>query len=128
MNNKKEKFKHHSKNLLYSFRYAFQGIYSSFKSERNMKIHIFMMTLVILFGILLKISLLEWFVCIILFIIVIAGELFNTAVETVVDMVSPDINEKAKLAKDVSAGGVLVLAIGASIIGLFIFIPKLLLF
>ncbi len=128
MNNKKEKFKHHSKNLLYSFRYAFQGIYSSFKSERNMKIHIFMMTLVILFGILLKISLLEWFVCIILFTIVIAGELFNTAVETVVDMVSPDINEKAKLAKDVSAGGVLVLAIGASIIGLFIFIPKLLLF
>ena len=125
MKNKKEKFKHHSKKLLYSFKYAFQGIYSSFKSERNMKIHIFIMTLVILLGTLLKISLVEWFVCIILFAIVIAGELFNTAVETVVDMISPNINEKAKLAKDISAGGVLVLAIGAAIIGLFIFVPKI---
>ncbi len=126
MKNKKEKFKHHNKNLLYSFGYAFQGIYSSFKSERNIKIHIFMMFLVILFGILLEISLLEWFVCIILFIIVIAGELFNTAIETVVDMVSPNKSEKAKLAKDISAGGVLVLTVGAFIIGVFIFIPKIL--
>ena len=128
MKNKRGKFKHHTKNLLYSFGYAFQGLYSSFKSERNMKIHIFIMLLVILFGILLKISLLEWFACIILFAIVIAGELFNTAIETVVDMVSPNISEKAKLAKDISAGGVLVLAIGASVIGLFIFIPKILVF
>ena len=58
--------------------------------------------------------------------LVISGELFNTAIETVVDMVSPNINEKAKLAKDISAAGVLVLAIGAFIIGLLIFIPKIL--
>ena len=57
------------------------------------------MTLVILFGVLFKISLSEWFTCIILFGLVISGELFNTAIETVVDMVSPNINEKAKLAK-----------------------------
>ena len=126
MSIKRKKIKHHRKNLLNSFGYAFQGLYNSFKSEGNMKIHIFMMIVVILFGILLKISLLEWFVCIILFAIVIAGELFNTAIETVVDMISPNINEKAKLAKDISAGGVLVLAIGAFLIGLFIFIPKIL--
>ena len=58
--------KNHTKKLIYSFRYAFQGVFSFFKSERNMKIHIFIMTFVIIFGILLKISKFEWFVCIIL--------------------------------------------------------------
>ena len=124
MENKREKIRRHTKNLLHSFGYAFQGLYSSFKSERNMKIHIFIMMFVILLGIVLKISLSEWFVCIILFATVIVGELFNTAIETIVDMISPGINEKAKLAKDISAGGVLALAIGAFVIGFLIFVPK----
>lgn len=114
------------KKLINSFKYAIQGIFTSFKTEKNMKIHILIMLLVIIAGILLKISKLEWIICIILFSIVIAGELFNTAIETVVDMVMPDKNEKAKIAKDVSAGAVLLVAIGAAIIGLMIFIPKIL--
>ena len=113
------------KKLINSFKYATEGIITSFKTEKNMKIHILIMLLVVLAGVLLKISKLEWIICIILFSIVIAGELFNTAIETVVDMVMPDKNEKAKIAKDVSAGAVLVLAIGATIIGLMIFIPKI---
>ena len=64
--------------------------------------------------------------CVMLFSIVICGELFNTAIETIVDMVSPEKNEKAKIAKDVSAGAVLVVAIGAAIVGGIIFIPKIL--
>lgn len=91
-----------------------------------MKIHIIIMILVIIAGILLKINKYEWIICIICFSIVIAGELFNTAIETVVDMLMPHRNENAKLAKDIAASGVLVLAIGAVIIGLIIFIPKLL--
>ena len=114
------------KKLINSFKYAIQGIFTSFKTEKNMKIHILIMLLVIIAGILLKISKLEWIICITLFSIVIAGELFNTAIETVVDMVMPDKNQKAKIAKDVSAGAVLVVAIGAAIIGLMIFIPKIL--
>ena len=114
------------KKLIKSFKYAIQGIFTSFKTEKNMKIHIFIMLLIIATGILLKISKLEWIICIILFSIVIAGELFNTAIETVVDMVVPEKNEKAKVAKDVSAGAVLVVAIGAAIIGFMIFIPKIL--
>ena len=114
------------KKLINSFKYAVQGIFTSFKTEKNMKIHILIMLLVIIAGILLKISKLEWIICIILFSIVIAGELFNTAIETVVDMVMPDKNEKAKIAKDISAGAVLVLAIGAAIIGIMIFLPKIL--
>ncbi|MFR8103518.1 MAG: diacylglycerol kinase family protein [Clostridia bacterium] len=115
-----------TKKIVNSFKYAFEGFLSAFQTERNMKIHITIMILVILMGILLKISCSEWIVCIILFSTVIAGELFNTALEKTVDIAMPYKNEKAKIAKDISASGVLVLAIGAAIIGLIIFIPKIL--
>ena len=113
-----------TKKLINSFKYAGEGIVSSFKTERNMKIHIFIMLVVILAGILLELSAIEWIICVLLFAIVISAELFNTAIETIVDMVSPEKNEKAKLAKDVSAGAVLVVAIGAAMVGLVIFVPK----
>lgn len=113
------------KKLINSFKYAIQGIISSFKTERNMKIHVFIMILVIIWGIIFKISVTEWMVCALLFALVISGELFNTAIETVVDMIMPEINDKAKLAKDISAGAVLILAITAVIVGLIIFVPKI---
>ena len=84
-----------------------------------------MMMLVIIFGILLKISLNEWLVCIMLFCMVIGSEMINTAVENVVNLAMPTKNEVAKNAKDISAGAVLVFAIGSAIIGLIIFIPKI---
>lgn len=115
-----------NKKLINSFKYAFTGIISAFKSERNLKIHTTIMILVIICGIALNITLNDWLTCIICFGIVISGELFNTAIETIVDMVSPEYNQKAKLAKDVSAGAVLVLAIASALIGFLIFIPKLL--
>ena len=67
----------------------------------------------------------EWIVCICLFALVIGGELFNTAIEIVVDLAMPKINDNAKKSKDIAAGGVLVLVIGSAIIGLIIFIPKI---
>ena len=114
------------KKIKNSFKYAIEGIWTSFKTERNMKIHIFIMILVIIAGIILKINKSEWIICIILFAIVIGSELFNTSIETIVDMVMPEKNEKAKIAKDVSAGAVLVVALGAAIIGLIIFAPRIL--
>lgn len=114
------------KELLLSFKYAIEGILQTIKSERNMKIHIFMMVLVIIFGIVFKISVFEWIICITLFSIVIGAELFNTAIENTVDIIMPQKNDKAKIAKDASAGAVLVLSIGSAVIGLIIFIPKLL--
>ncbi len=114
------------KKIRNSFKYAIEGIWTSFKTERNMKIHIFIMILAIIAGIILKINKSEWIICIILFAIVIGSELFNTSIETIVDMVMPEKNEKAKIAKDVSAGAVLVVAIGAAIIGLVIFVPRIL--
>ena len=121
---KRRKFKVKSKKVINSFKYAFEGVFSSFKTERNMKIHIFIMIMVIIAGILFKINKYEWIICIICFALVISGELFNTAIETVVDMIMPYKNDKAKLVKDISAGGVLILAISSTIVGLIIFIPK----
>lgn len=125
MKSKKNEIKVKSKKIINSFKYAIQGVLASFKTERNMKIHTCIMILVIIAGILFKINKYEWIICVICFAIVISGELFNTAIETVVDMVMPYKNEKAKLAKDVSAGAVLVLAMGAAIVGLIIFVPKI---
>lgn len=121
----KRRIKVKTKKLINSFKYAIQGFMTSFKAERNMKIHILIMFVVIIAGAYLKISAQEWIICIILFATVIAGELFNTAIETIVDMIMPYKDEKAKQAKDISASAVLMLAIGALIIGLIIFIPKI---
>ncbi len=113
------------KKLIYSFKYAFEGIWTSFKKEQNMKIHVAIMLVVIIAGILLQLSMLEWIICIALFGAVISAELFNTAIEQTVDIIMPQKNEKAKIAKDVSAGAVLILAISSAIIGLLIFVPKI---
>ena len=115
------------KKLLKSFKYAFDGIYTGIKEEQNMKIHITIMILVIIFGIMLKISKEEWIICIILFGLVISMELINTAIENTVDLITKEKNEQAKIAKDVAAGAVLVSAIASAIIGLIIFVPKILL-
>jgi len=109
--------------LINSFKYAFIGIGSAFKSERNMKIHVSIMLLVILMGIFFKITRGEWIICLLCFSSVIGGELFNTAIEITVNLAMPNINPNAKRAKDISAGGVLVCAIISAIIGLVIFIP-----
>lgn len=122
---RKRELKLKTKKLTNSFKYAFEGIIAAFKAERNMKIHVAIMLMVICIGILLKINCLEWIICITMFAIVIAGELFNTAIETIVDMIMPNKNEIAKKAKDISAGAVLILAIGAAIVGLIIFVPKI---
>ena len=123
---KKRRLKVKTKKIANSFKYAIQGIISTFRKERNMKIHFFIMICVIILGFVLKISQIEWFICIILFGIVIAGETFNTAIETTVDIAMPYKDKKAKIAKDISAGAVLILTIIAAIIGCMIFIPKIL--
>lgn len=101
------------------------GIKSAIKTEQNMKIHLIIMELVVLMGLMFNLSYLEWLVILICFMAVISSELFNTALENVVDLASPKINIKAKLAKDIAAGAVLVNAFFSAIIGLIIFIPKI---
>lgn len=114
-----------NKNLLHSFKYAFTGIYSSVKKERNIKIHTSIMLLVIIMGVLLKINYHEWLTCLVLFALVLSSELINTAIEITLNLITTEINPQVKLAKDISAGAVLINAIFSAIIGLIIFIPKI---
>ncbi|MDO5568950.1 MAG: diacylglycerol kinase family protein [bacterium] len=114
-----------NKNLLHSFKHAFAGIYSCLKAEKNIKIHYSVMVLVIIAGFIYKISTYEWLLCILCFGMVIATEMVNTAIEFNTDLAMPNINPKAKLAKDIAAGAVLITVITSVIIGLTIFIPKI---
>ena len=111
--------------LYKSFKYAFEGIFTTVFHERNMQIHCLVAVLVVMFGIILKISPIEWYLCLLLFAIVLSLELVNTAIEAVVDLVTEEKQPLAKKAKDAAAGAVLVSAIIAAIIGGIIFFPKL---
>lgn len=116
----------HKRSPLYkSFGYAFEGIFNTIRDERNIKIHLFVTILVIIFGFILHINIYEWFVCILLFAIIIPLELVNTAIEAVVDLASEEYAPLAKKAKDAAAGAVLVAAILSAVIGGIIFFPKL---
>lgn len=112
--------------LYKSFGYAFQGIFNTISTERNIKIHCVAAILVTIFGIWLQISKTEWMICFILFGLILALELVNTAVEATVDLFTEERKPLAKKAKDAAAGAVLVAAIFAAVIGILIFIPKLL--
>lgn len=122
---KKEYKKISIKKLRNSFKYAIQGIKSSLKTEQNLKVHFIIVIITIIAGIILKLSCMEWIICLMLFGFVITLELLNTAIEVTVDIAMPEKNEQAKLAKDIAAGAVLVSAITSMIVGLIIFIPKI---
>ncbi len=113
------------KKFLMSFYYAGQGILSAFKSEFNMKIHVLVMTFVVIGGFLFDVNLTEWCVLITCIMVVISAEVFNTSIETAINLISPEKNELAGRAKDLAAGAVLVTAIGAAFIGIIIFLPKI---
>ena len=108
-----------------SFKYAFSGISYLVKSQHNAWIHLTVMVFVIIAGVALDVSFTEW--CFLIFAIgfVLAAEAFNTAIEELTNLVSPEYNQKAGKVKDVAAGAVLIAAIVAAITGLIIFIPKI---
>ena len=112
--------------LYKSFGYAFQGIFNTIRTERNIKIHCAAAIMVTIFGIWLQISKTDWMICFILFGLILALELVNTAVEATVDLFTEERKPLAKKAKDAAAGAVLIVAIFAAVIGILIFIPKLL--
>ena len=109
-----------------TFGYAFEGILTGIRKERNMRIHTVAMILVVFFGTVLGLSATEWCICLVLFGLVMALELVNTAVEAVVDLVTEERKPLAKIAKDTAAGAVLIVAIMAAVIGCIIFLPKIL--
>lgn len=113
------------KRLRKSFGYAFKGIDDVIKHEPNMKIHVVVAILVVIMAIILKVSIIEWIILVLLIGAVLAAETINTTIENLVDMYTKEYDEKAKIVKDTAAGTVLILAITSAIIGLIIFIPKI---
>jgi len=107
-----------------SFQFAFKGIAYFFQSQHNTWIHSGCAVLAIGCGFFFELNSMEWLWIVLAIGLVFFAEMVNTAIELVVDLVSPDYNELAGKAKDVAAGSVLVSAIAAAIIGLIIFIPK----
>ncbi len=108
-----------------SFGYAFEGVWNTVKSERNMQIHLGFTVCVIIAGFIFGITKTEWLICLVLFGQVMSLELVNTALEACVDVATDEWKPLAKKAKDAAAGAVLVSAIIAAVIGLWIFIPRL---
>lgn len=113
------------KSLILAFKYAFDGIFRTIRNERNIKIHILAVIVVIIMGIVYRINTIEWIICLLLFGLVISSELINSAVEHTVDLCTKEENELAKFAKDAAAGAVLVNAIISIIIACIIWIPKI---
>lgn len=108
-----------------SFGYAFKGIASLLKKEHNAWIHCSAIVLVTCAGFYFSITPTEWCIVVLCFGLVLAAEGFNTAIERLVDLVSPDFHPVAGDVKDVAAGAVLICAIAAAIVGLIVFVPYL---
>lgn len=108
-----------------SMKHAIDGIIHTIKSERNFRIHLILLTLTVIAGLVFRLTLYEWIAITIISTMVLFAELINTAVEKTLDWLEPNHHEVVKIVKDVSAGAVLVCAIGAIIVGIIIFTPHI---
>jgi diacylglycerol kinase (ATP) len=109
---------------LISFKYALKGIYLLFRYEHNARVHALISTCSIITGFFFGISYIEWIAVILVIGTVLAAETFNSAIEKLSNIVSPEYNEAIKHIKDLAAGAVLFTALAAAFIGIIIFLPK----
>lgn len=108
-----------------SFGYAFNGLKIMIREEPNARIHLFAATCTVIAGILFKVSLHEWIALVFAIGFVISLEIVNSAIENIADFVSPGRDDMIRKIKDLSAAGVLVSAMTALLIGLIVFLPKI---
>jgi undecaprenol kinase len=114
------------KRLIKSFLYAFDGLVYAFKYEQNLIIHTLATIIVITAGFYFKISYTEWLILILIIGLVIATELINTSIEATIDLITDEYHPLAKVAKDTAAAAVFIFAFVAVIVGIMIFMPKIL--
>lgn len=112
-------------NRLRSIKYAFNGALALIKTESSIKIQVVFALLMTALGLYYNISTTEWIVQIMAIGLVITAEGLNTAIEKMADFIHPEHDNKIGLIKDISAGAVFIAAISASVIGLFIYFPKI---
>lgn len=106
------------------FSHAFRGFATSIKEESSLIVHIIMTMIVIILGIFVELSFIEWSVIILVVSIVIGLEIMNTGIENLTDLVSFQYNIKAKKVKDVGAAATMLNAMAAVLIGILIIGPK----
>ncbi len=111
--------------IIQAFNAAIEGILYTFKSERNMKIHYFVAAIVLVASLFFGLTKLEMIVLIFAISLVVISEMFNTAIEKTIDMVTETYHPLAKIAKDVAAGGVLIATLNSAVVGYIIFYDKL---
>ncbi len=109
-----------------SFKHALRGIGIIFKTQHNAWVHAFVAIVVLVLGFIYHLNEAEWGLIILSMAAVLAAEGFNTALEIDIDLTSPDYHPYARDTKDVAAGAVLLTVIGAVVVGLLIFVPKIL--
>lgn len=110
-----------------SFSYALQGIGAAVRRERNFKVMLAAGVAAVVAGFVLRLDAMSWAAVVLMIGLVLCAELLNTAVESVVDLVSPDVHPLAKYAKDLAAGAVLVLSVCVGVAGLVIYVRAALL-
>ena len=113
------------KRFLNSFKYSIEGLRYAYVNEQSLLIHVIIGTTVVALGIILKIALMEWLFVLMCIGIIMATELINTSIEATIDLVSPEYNLLAKIAKDTASAAVFIFSLVAATGGLLIFIPKL---
>jgi diacylglycerol kinase (ATP) len=113
------------KGRLRSFRYAFRGAWLLIRTEHSIMVQLFIALLVCAGGFFADLSATEWMLQILAISIVLTAEALNTAIEKLCDFVHPDHSEHIGRVKDISAGGVTFAALGAVLVGLIIYLPKL---
>jgi len=111
--------------LAAAFGFALRGIAYAWRTQRNVRIQAAVAMAVVLAGAWLRVGALEWALLITAIALVLTAELLNTAIEAVVDLVSPQTNPLAGAAKDACAAGVVVAVVGAVLLGLFVLGPPL---
>lgn len=114
---------HHQK---IGFRFALNGIRWAFKHQVNVKIHAYIIILVVLLGLLANLKAAEWLFIISAIFSVLITEMVNTSIEQATDAITKNSNPTIGLSKDLAAGAVLLSALYASIVGIIIFLPKIL--
>jgi diacylglycerol kinase (ATP) len=114
-----------SKSRLWSFRYAFSGLWYVLRTQRNAWIHATITLAVILLGVWLGLERYDWTIIMIAICFVWLAEITNTALEAITDLASPEQHPLARVGKDVGAGAVLLASITAVVLGLLILIPPL---
>jgi diacylglycerol kinase len=112
------------KKMIKSFGFAVNGLRILIREEHNARIHLFVAGIVIIASVGFGISAFEWMVVILAIGFVLGAEIVNSAIENMADFISPEKDERIKTIKDLSAAGVLVSAVTAASIGLFVFFPK----